>query len=321
MLRSRLVLLVGLSAIALALPAAAHDSAKVEAASARPDPGAAAAPTEARVTLAGTTRMTGSRTTSAPVRIPRTLRLEPSQFKQSLRISGAGRAIGFVLVQEGRPATARTMISAMRLSFCGRPGCSDPEPLLTAAARTAEDKGRLVIPAGHYRMYLIADGRPATVAVRLPGLSGSAWLRPTRPATPGVQTPVVAQSFQQGENQHLQSGGVEFDLRATHGLGLFAIQADTRYWLGGGAGVCVYDGPPPAAPLAYAPGCPVASAHMGYPDLFQNLFGIDLKRAYLSYTDWSGPGRKALGGYFTAAGEARNVTAVAVNLDFREVQP
>lgn len=46
----------------------------------------------------------------------------------------------------------------------------------------------ITLPAGDYRLYLIADGGPVTIRLRLNGLKGVTAVTPTVPATVDIES-------------------------------------------------------------------------------------------------------------------------------------
>jgi hypothetical protein len=138
-----------------------------------------AASSPAAQALTGTATLSGSRTASLPVRLTKPVAVDREAFRKAARISGGGRAVGVLLV---RQADEPIYMGTMRVSFCEDRGCVDKEPLNLAPTRAPrDDAGRVLLAAGNYRLYLIADGKPAKVSV-----SCRVWAapRPTGPPTP-----------------------------------------------------------------------------------------------------------------------------------------
>ncbi|MDQ3914474.1 MAG: hypothetical protein M3323_03950 [Actinomycetota bacterium] len=124
------------------------------------------------------------------------------------------------------------------------------------------------VPAGHYRLYLVTEGK-VTVDLRLQGLAGSSHVE--------ASTPAVGEVSRETESYYHSTpdGLVQI---AAHGAGFSpeltgeSNMLFTMFWFHGptedagpppidrpllqvgDAGSCFYDGPPPAD--AYVPGCP-----------------------------------------------------------------
>lgn len=273
-----------------------------------------AAPSAKAPALAGTVTVTGSRTASIPVRLTMPLAINRSTYGATVRTTGAGRAVGFLLVKDGEDVIR---LGFTRLSLCEKAGCVDKEPLKVTSTRANRDaQDRSVYPAGNYRLYVIADGKPTTTTFRLPGLSGRQTLSPTKPAGPAIVRPSVAQDVQAGGQRPILTGGVEPSQDSDRGFGLFAIQADSREWVGAAVGFCFYQNKP-REEIAYAPGCPTAESQAGTPDFLANPLGFPLQRSYLSGVDWNNGPPAAFGGYFAAAARNESVrhTAFMMYLD------
>ena len=143
-------------------------------------PAAARSPVE-RVTLAGVNVISGDAITGMPVRIPAPTSIEGDPFtNDDVSYSGRGRVVGLALVQEGESRRDAFEVVSVRWSFCGEPGCR-PDPMDVSEITTTSDwRGkRWEIPAGDYRLYLVADGAPVEVTLQLEGLEGVTSLRPS----------------------------------------------------------------------------------------------------------------------------------------------
>lgn len=167
--------------LALAVAALVCSSTAVSAAPATP----------ASPAIAGVTTVTGSKATSVDIQVPRQAALRNPLHDEGrpsdVQISGGGRFVGFVLVSRDRKFVLY--------------GGKIPEAFNKSKSFLQQHAGEValgqdvVIPAGNYRLYFLADGKPAKVTLRLKGLSGAKTLTPTRPAkfsltvpTPDVET-------------------------------------------------------------------------------------------------------------------------------------
>lgn len=155
-------------------------------------PAAARSPLE-RVTLGGVNVVSGERLTGMPVHIPRPTSIEADPFSNDdVSYSGPGRIVGLALVEEGVPLRKAHEVVSVRWSFCGKPGCR-PDPSDDTEITTSSDfRGkRWEIPAGDYMLYLIADGAPVEVTLRLAGLAGTTSLRPAILTAGAISAPTA----------------------------------------------------------------------------------------------------------------------------------
>ena len=143
-------------------------------------PAAARSPLH-RVTLGGVNVISGDHIVGMPVHIPRPTSVEGDPFSNdNVSYSGAGRVVGLVLVEEGGKLSKASELISVRWSFCGKPGCKPNREDVTEISTSSDWGGkRWRLPAGDYRLYLIADGAPVEVTLRLDGLAGSTSLRPS----------------------------------------------------------------------------------------------------------------------------------------------
>lgn len=226
-----------------------------------PAPAGAAAPP----LLAGSTTLTAGRSASMTVTLPRTatVRIErASAHSDNVAVTGAGRVAGLDLrLDDG--TTAPPHLFAALTNGCYTPRCAHREQIVTTyaagfALKTVSDTVAVyTLPAGRYRLLLVADGVAVTVRLRLDGLTGSTSLRPVGPAavswqplvsnvSAGPKPALVAYSAPAGDLPVSGRGGVlftVFDVRVTAG--------DF-----GERGFCYYQGPPGDRP--YVVGCPGA---------------------------------------------------------------
>lgn len=170
------------AAVALAAAGLLGCSAPIAFAASRP----VLAQSGARVTLAGTVVLKGSRSGVLAVRLPRPAEISvaevpPQTSSTDVRIQGKGRITGFVLHGDG--AWNRPTVFSLRVADCTSPGCTAPWPPFYYSwvnlGPTAQTSGTL--PAGDYHLYLVADGAPTTVTIHFHGLPGRVVLTP--PAT------------------------------------------------------------------------------------------------------------------------------------------
>lgn len=204
------------------------------------------------VVLTGTTVLTGAASTVVPVRLTR-----PATFRQpqvdsnstAVGVQGKGRFVGFALVQDGTDPD-KTVIIAGRVPSRLRPGRTTE---LTSSALSSRHGGVApvwTLPKGDYRLYLIADGSPAKVTLRLGGLPGAA-----RTVAPGVRAAsTVQRPAERLLDQGLSSAGGN---AVTRGATLTFGWLGNRYQPGlvEDAQHCRYYGAAPGQESTFRPGC------------------------------------------------------------------
>lgn len=203
----------------------------------------------ARPSLAGVTTISGTRSASVAVRLtkPATLRdpLLEDAARNDVGVTTAGRFGGFVLVQEGVPALSQIVVVGGRL----------PEPsgkLHFVYPANGLGAGTWRLPAGNYRLYLVTDGKPTTVRLRLPGLSGTTSLRPAGAASAALTFPAAAIDTDPARVTYAVGADRPVARRTLFFSTLYAGYAahvDTVYTS------CFYF-ERPTGPAPYAPGCP-----------------------------------------------------------------
>lgn len=220
--------------------------------------------------MAGLTVLSGSTSGYTEVLVPTGARLlfrlqtdeTGVDFVPALEdVSGEGRLVGFAL--EGAEAATRP-VSAVALRL---PEVIDA--LRSVAVGTISNPSGdstfcntepCVLPAGRYRLYLIADGSPVTVHIRLEGLDGVTHLEP-------ATTVQSSQQLNDESGPDLRSvaglwyGGVS-DVLAARGrvVGLSWAEGSRSIASAASWQRCLYFGDQDevTTATAYAPGCPGA---------------------------------------------------------------
>lgn len=218
---------------------------------------------ERRVVLRGTNRILGSGIAGVGVRIPEGASVSfverPNRFKgpsSSVSVSGRGRAIGLILIPESSTDQA-SFFAAGRFARCSEPGCkasSDVVNFMFPGRFATGDGDRWQdLRGGDYNLYLLADGEPAEVTLKLRGLSGKQRLYPSQPAPIDFKTPETRISHLAGPSYF--SAGSAFDGgRVGIAIGMLSVRS-TSNPVPSAYGVCSYDGPRPPDQVAYGPHC------------------------------------------------------------------
>src|SRR3954452_17195417 len=128
--------------------------------------------------LGASTTIEGSTTGFAEVRVPHAVSLAASDEDSvaHVRLQGTGRLYGVVLRQDD-PSTDDP-VELMETS-----GDGDGDPPVTPLWQVGgvPRNGAPVLPAGNYRLSLIADGKPVTAEITFPGLDGTLATAPEVP--------------------------------------------------------------------------------------------------------------------------------------------
>lgn len=225
-----------------------------------PSPGATATVPE----LGARNTFTSDHSGYSVVTLPRDARWKWDIFEQTtLRVTGDGRAAGFLLVREGVKKPQGIYAAAFRV--CDEPGCSKGwsgwiTRLIVPVGLKWPKKGTtFTLPAGRYRAYVIADGAPVTARLTLKDLQGNVRHSPDVPvdASVGIQPAEepVKNVFTGGSDYQLQSRGAAlFGFVERHDLGTAHLYND-----------CLYsDTPGVPQEIAFTPLCEAAGAEMGF---------------------------------------------------------
>jgi hypothetical protein len=197
--------------------------------------------------VAGTTVLSGSRTASMLVRIPKPVHVSMSD----VRITGRGRVYG-VLVEDYPKGTVASL-SLVGFGMCGSPGCAplvkdDRSGCVCTSDGSSVTLDEGTFPAGTYRVFLLADGAPVTATITWQGLRGTARLAPRTPVRATLLAPPPSQEVPAGSPAVYAAGATY-----TAGpRGAYAVYATWKREVAsqepGLVSQCLYQGPPPAGP-------------------------------------------------------------------------
>lgn len=203
--------------------------------------------------LRGHTTVTGDATSVTTVRLPKAI--DPI-FGMSVTFSGAGRVRGLVLTQRGESVFETPTYATVAPNRCPAAGCPD-EGVRGAGFFTGVDRREL--PAGEYRMFLIADGAPIRANVVIEDLSGETTIAPKEPAEADVDSFQTRRLTTPDGTVYVGGGWSEMGGQS-RGFAAMLIWGDRnvvepRPWA---FGVCEYffTRDHPAPEHAFAPGCP-----------------------------------------------------------------
>lgn len=176
-------------------------------------------------------------------------RLRYSRRKKDVHVSGGGRLTGLLLVQEG--VRNPTRLYYLRMRECQSEGCQSgrSEEFLFGSWQD-----ELLLPAGQYSIYIIADGAEVRATLRLRGLSGVKEVR-------DVESVRASLTTRAGSAPGIYSDGHSFSF-PDDGLSVAASWSKEAESFLGLAGSCLYKDEQPGTALAYAPGCELRGAVM-----------------------------------------------------------
>jgi hypothetical protein len=204
-------------------------------------------------TLAGTTVIAGSKPARVRVVVPHAARLPtlstPDFGQGAWSATGGGRFLGFVLRPAGAPVTGDTpTVVGGKLNHCYAPACQPAavtEQRIDVFSFAANPAGGFTIPAGTYDLYLLADGAPVKLTLKLAGLSGTTTLRPSGPVAAKIDSPAPALAIG-GQGAAFFTAGSVSPIGAPGGMFFLSALVDGT---GPGAdllGRCIFtNGPPP----------------------------------------------------------------------------
>ncbi len=127
--------------------------------------------------LAGTTTVRGNSTTVMDVIVREDVTIPKRSFDNpAITIRSRGRFAGVVL----KSLTGGAELISYNVATCEAPPCASPSLNYTYVtdARRSPTRNRALLPAGYYRLFLLADGTPTEVTMDLKGLTGRTTLRP-----------------------------------------------------------------------------------------------------------------------------------------------
>ena len=279
-----------------------------------PAPGQARSPEDGAVTLGAVNTFTASTTAGLRVRIPNPATFEPGVASRDIRVSGSGRMAGYVLVEDDDDVERRVTLMTTWSRFCGRPGCGEDDPFFwhggTNVGYDPDTKVR-TLPPGDYFLYVIADGTPVTVTLRLDGLSGRRRGELTDPVDAGIASPSPRAVVEPSKTTYWFGEEVEFS--GPTGIAIPLIRFEMGRAVLNRREACYYhDGPKAPEQVAYGPGCPRADLGMAVQETGYQDGGVVVDGYYSQVTGKTGWG---FGMNYLVAGEVRRADSLFFYLD------
>ena len=213
------------------------------------------------VTLGKTTRFLATHHSQVKVRRPEDVSLRDMKS----RIDGGGRVAGYALTDWTQdPEQGSVLVQSFIMNRCLEPGCPPAEQPLRI--RWAEGVKNGTIPAGTYRLYVVADEAPVVVTFRDPHLRGSYTAR-LEGEPVGVDLRTLPMSSTSTSDGTVFSAGDFTSLDPGRGLGLLGLWALGSPYAAGAFGNCFYfdETLAPRRDTAFVPGCPAGWSPSRYP--------------------------------------------------------
>jgi hypothetical protein len=231
----------------------------------------------------------------------------------AITVRGGGRLAGIVLSRADLDNPGRPVVVVLRYSICKSRGCNGlSRALFVGDDVVTPEKVRL--PAGDYVVYLVADGRRATVTLPLQGIRGNASIMPDRAAHSAIETPPVTLGGQDGSPVYSSGQTVEFGGESSLWATILHMEGDA--WVAGKFGHCIYRGQAPPPPAGFAPNCPGGS-DAAVVDAVAQPFAYEKAGGALTLA--SAGGVWGFGDYYEAAAVTRAPKALAFYLDFEAI--
>lgn len=236
--------------------------------------------------LRGTTIIRGSETAFAEVELKQEAKVDlrrrvmrPDGPNQRIETLGRGRFVGIAITHADPRPGRDPLVVAGRFTTCSRPSCAsrtrissiwpgEGDYLFDGSGRV----GRyLTLEPGRYRIYLIADGAPATVRLKLLGLGGRAVLEPTvEPDFFQLESPAGALESSATGSKY-SAGGTFRGGKEGLFVSLLLLRSETFGNLDWG--ICHYRGPlGPPSKLAYGRHCSEVAVGAGASASFRDGF-------------------------------------------------
>lgn len=249
--------------------------------------------------IRGTTIITGDDAAQMRVRLPAPLALR-NLGNWDFEITGDGRVIYFLLIKERRDGSVNDniFVDGYAVGRCAEEACaSQTEDTYGGSFEGVGDRD--VLPAGRYRLYLVADGAPARIELQFAALSGRTQLSPSEPAVAQVDT-ITPHVGMLSPPSYFGYSEAPF---GGEGVALLSLWFDEAL----AYGHCVYwKNEQPVAPAAYLPGACGDDTHVVSADQVAAAEGFDWGFSMLM------PLPKAVGTWYTSASVFGNAGSIAM---------
>ena len=258
--------------------------------------------------VAGETVIVGRRSAWTDVHLPSPVKVMIGKTGAGqVVLKGGGRISGFALVEEAANGRPRSGIYGFRFGHCPTVGCAPESPSVVLGGLSGNRAE--ILPAGKYRLYIVADGSPVRISLRLPGLEGKVRVAPDKSGSIHLRSP--ASETVQTTQGRFSSAGFASELQDSGLVVMGAwVRGDTA--LAGLVGHCIYEQEPPPDQLAFLPPCPTADYSprvISGPETPGGSFFAVIEGAMLTTP-------KALGAYYASAAQVADAGFIATEIEF-----
>lgn len=207
-------------------------------------------------TLTGTFRVVATASAYVDVRLPQPVRFEyGSLLPRGASVTATGRVAGIMLLAlDG----SRYGLDLLRYNLCGAPGCASEYGWTYFHAHSPDERDPITLPAGAYRLLVVADGGKVDATLRLPGLSGSRTVRASGHLNVRHFTPEYDWATGTLPVETLFTGSAEGSFDGAKGIILDQFTVATDVSAHQSYAFCVFSGPVLGEP---APECPGGTGH------------------------------------------------------------
>ncbi|HEV2813365.1 MAG TPA: hypothetical protein VGW10_08945 [Solirubrobacteraceae bacterium] len=213
---------------------------------------APAAAAQEPVTAAGTTVIEGSQPSMTRIVLPKDVTLRTGEANgrwhgQAFLATGDGRHLGFVLRPAGAPSDDLRAVAGHLVNGCFTAGCAPlvADQWITVSGLGEPPDGTYTLPAGTYDLYLLTDGKPARIELKLGGLDGTTTVSPSKAVSATTVSPASTTPPGAGAGPVAYGGGAGLPIGEPGGYLFSATQLVGQGPGSGSIGVCIYlDGPP-----------------------------------------------------------------------------
>lgn len=270
----------------------------------------------ARPPLARTTRVLAKETSIVSVRLPKPVSVRDgvNEIPGFDTHGPPGGIVAFALV---RDSVELFGLLGGRLPS-GGPFFSEDHPieflLPLGASGPVQEEGSFGLPAGDYKLYVITDGAPSEVVLRLDGLTGRTGIR----ASGDVEFDSELMTTRlDAPGKAVYSAGGSGKFETDDGLIFSYMVIVNRAWVAGEFGRCVWKGEARGPePVSWGPHCPTAEDPMVETMQYgPDEFGVENGKGFYSATAGLNAGTYTLSHWYEAASLVDRAASYAFWLD------
>jgi hypothetical protein len=177
----------------------------------------------------------------------------------------------------------------------------------------ADPANRVVLPAGRYLLYLIADGAPVTITLRLHGLSRTTKVAPSTPVSSSISVPST-ETEMVGPERKAYWFGDSATIHGPAGLLIGGLSVDSDEWVQGAYGTCIQRELREPPKLAYSVACPAGSEAWNVEGYATNP--MDRELHHTSVWNVEPGGDWGIGMNYVAAADVKTVRALVFHMSY-----